>query len=317
MPEGAGDCKFLKAVEKLVLAPWAAAVLLLLCVVARAQDLEPRSFSPAPVGTNFAVVSYGRTSGDVILDPTLPVTDASASFNTAALGYYHSFGLLGRQSSVAVGMPYVLGSGQALLNGVPAHLYRSGLGDLRLRWSYFLVGSPAVSLHEFKQHKARTVVGFDLAISVPLGQYDPDLLVNIGANRWAFRPEIGISRSLRSWLLEMDVASWFFLQNSNFFHGQVREQAPIGAVQAHVSYTFRPGLWLALDGTYYTGGRTHVNGVRGNDLQQNSRLGTTLALPITRSQSLKLSYSKGAVTRVGGNFTSVAVTYQLRWFTRR
>jgi hypothetical protein len=307
----------LKAVQKIVPVPWAAAVLLLLCVVARAQDLDPRSFSPAPVGTNIAVVSYGRTSGDVILDPTLPVTDASASFNTAALGYYHSFGLLGRQSSVAVGMPYVLGSGQALLNGVPAHLYRSGLGDLKVRWSYFLVGSPAVTRQEFKQHEARTVVGFDLGISVPVGQYDPNLLVNIGANRWAFRPEIGISRSLRSWLLEMDLASWFFLQNSDFFHGKVREQAPIGSVQAHVSYTFRPGLWLALDGTYYTGGRTHVNGVRGNDLQQNSRLGTTLALPMTRSQSLKLSYSKGAVTRVGGNFTSIAVTYQVRWFTRR
>ncbi len=312
MPEGAGDQKFLKAAKKLV-----PAGLLLLCVVARAQDLEPRSFSPAPVGTNFAVVSYGRTSGDVILDPTLPVTDASASFNTATLGYYHSFGLLGRQTSIAAGMPYVWGSGQALLNGVPAHLYRSGLGDLRVRWSYFLVGSPAVTRQEFKQHAARTVVGVDVTIAVPLGQYDPDLLVNIGANRWAFRPEIGISRSMRSWLLELDAGSWFFLQNSNFFHGQVREQAPIGSVQAHISYTFRPGLWLALDGTYYTGGRTHVNGVRGNDLQQNSRLGTTLALPLTHGQSLKLSYSKGAVTRVGGNFTSVGVTYQLRWFTRR
>jgi hypothetical protein len=312
LPRGAGDQKFLKAAEKL-----AAAVLLLLCVVARAQDLEPRSFSPAPVGTNFAVVSYGRTSGDVILDPTLPVTDASASFNTATLGYSHSFGLLGRQTSVAVGMPYVLGSGQALLNGVPAHLYRSGLGDLRVRLSYLFVGSPAVNLQEFKKQKARTVVGVAMTIAVPLGQYDPDLLVNIGANRWAFRPEIGVSRSVRSWLLEMDVSSWFFLQNSNFFHGQVREQAPIGSVQAHVSYTFRPGLWLALDGTYYTGGRTHVNGIRGNDLQQNARLGTTLALPITRSQSVKVSYSKGAVTRVGGNFTSFAVAYQLRWFTRK
>jgi len=312
LPEGAGDQKFLKAVEKL-----AAAVLLLLCVVARAQDLEPRSFSPAPVGTNFAVVSYERTSGDVIFDPTLPVTDASASFNTATLGYSHSFGLLGRQTSIAAGMPYVLGSGQALLNGVPAHLYRSGLGDLRGRLAYLLVGSPAVNLQEFKKQKARTVVGVAMTIAVPLGQYDPDLLVNIGANRWAFRPEIGVSRSVRSWLLELDLGSWFFLQNSNFFHGQVREQAPIGSVQAHVSYTFRPGLWLALDGTYYTGGRTHVNGVRGNDLQQNSRLGTTLALPMTRSQSVKVSYSKGAVTRVGGNFTSFAVAYQLRWFTRK
>lgn len=294
-----------------------ATVGLVMCVAAHAQDLEPRSFSPAPVGTNFAVVSYGRTSGDVVLDPTLPITDASASFNTATLGYYHSFGLLGRQTSIAAGMPYVLGSGQALLFGVPAHLYRSGLGDLRLRLSYFLIGSPAVDLQEFKKHKAKTVVGADVVIAVPLGQYDPNLLVNIGGNRWAVRPEIGISRSLRSWVLELDLGGWFFLPNSDFFHGQVREQAPIGSVQSHVSYTFRPGLWLALDGTYYTGGRTHVNGIRSKDLQQNSRMGATLALPLTRAQSLKLSYSRGAVTRVGNNFTSLGVTYQLRWFTRK
>src|SRR4029077_5542034 len=115
-----------------------------------------------------------------------------------------------------------------------------------------------------------------------------------------------------SWMLELDLGSWFFTQNSNFAGGQVREQAPIGSVQAHVIYTFRPGLWLSLDGTYYTGGRTHLNGVRRNDLQQNSRLGATLALPLTRSQGLKLAFNKGATVRVGGDFTALSVTYQLR-----
>ena len=160
-------------------------------------------------------------------------------------------------------------------------------------------------------------MGTSVVIVVPTGQYDPNLLINIGSNRWALKPEIGISRSLRSWMLELDVGSWFFVQNSNFFHGQVREQAPLGSAQAHVSYTFRPGFWASLDGTYYTGGRTHVNGVRSNDLQQNSRLGATLALPLTRSQSLKLAFNRGASVRKGGNFMIVGVTYQLRWFTSR
>ena len=285
--------------------------------LARAQDLDPRAYSPAPVGTNFVGITYGRTSGDVALDPTIPITDASANFNNTVLGYYHSFGLLGRQTTVAAGVPYVWGSGQGLVDGVPAHIYRSGLGDLRLRLAFFLVGSPAVGPQEFKKRQAKTVVGTSLVIAAPLGQYDPKVLINIGANRWAFKPGLGITHTLGSWLLELDLGSWFFLQNSNFFRGQVREQAPIGSVQAHVIYNFRPGLWLALDGTYYTGGRTHLNGVRGNDLQQNSRVGVTLAVPLNRWQSLKFLYDRGAVVRVGGKFTSFSATYQVRWQTRK
>jgi len=158
--------------------------------------MEPRAYSPAPVGTNFVLLTYGRTTGSVVLDPTLPVTNTSARFNTPILAYYHSFGLLGRQTSVSLGVPYVWGSAEALVNGVSRRIYRSGLGDPRLRFSVILFGSPAAGPQEFKKHKPRTVVGTSVVIVVPLGQYDPNLLINIGANRWAFKPEIGISRSL-------------------------------------------------------------------------------------------------------------------------
>lgn len=307
----------MQASPKLVQAISLAAIVLSLGVFAVAQELEPRSYSQAPVGTNFAVINYGRVTGSVVLDPTIPITDASARFDSATLGYSHVFGFLGRQTSISLGVPYVWGTGEGLVNGVSRRIYRSGLGDPRLRFAFILFGSPAVGPAEFKKHKSRTVVGTSLVVVVPLGQYDPNLLINIGSNRWAFKPEIGISRTLRSWMLELDLGSWFFMQNSDFFQGHVREQSPIGSAQAHVSYTFRPGLWVALDGTYYTGGRTHVNGVRGNDLQQNSRLGATMALPLTRSQSLKLAYNRGTTVRVGGNFTTFGVTYQVRWFTRR
>lgn len=294
-----------------------AAIVLLLGAFAVAQELEPRSYSQAPVGTNFVVINYGRATGSVVLDPTIPVTNASAKFDSATLGYSHVFGFLGRQTSVSLGLPYVWGTGEGLVDGVSRRIYRSGLADPRLRFAFILFGSPAVRPAEFNKHKSRTVVGTSLAIVVPMGQYDPNLLINIGSNRWAFKPEIGISRTLRSWMLELDLGSWFFLQNSNFFQGQVREQAPLASAQAHVSYTFRPGLWVALDGTYYTGGRTHVNGVRSNDLQQNSRLGATMALPLTRSQSLKLAFNRGTTVRAGGNFTTFGITYQVRWFTQR
>jgi hypothetical protein len=283
----------------------------------RAQDLEPRAYSPAPVGTNFVTLRYSRSSGDVLLDPSLPIENAQVDFNITAIGYYHSFGLFGRQTTAALGVPYVWGSGTGLLNGVPASIYRSGLGDPVLRVSYNLYGAPALTPEEFKKRHSKTVIGISLLMTAPLGQYDPRLLVNIGTNRWSFRPQIGFSREVRRWTLDLYLGGYFFTENGNFFGGRVRHQSPIGATQVHVSYSFRPGMWAAVDGIYYNGGRTMINGVPSNDLQQNVRVGLTFALPIAHTQSLKFQYTRGAVTRVGGDFTTGAITYQFRFATRR
>jgi hypothetical protein len=307
---------FAKSSARIVLAACVAVVLPAM-PRASAQDLEPRAYSPAPMGTNFVTLTYSRSSGDVLLDPSLPVQNAQVGFNTTAAGYYHSFGLFGRQTTATLAVPYVWGSGTALLNGVPASIYRSGLGDPILRVSYNLYGSPALTPEEFKKRHAKTVIGISLLMTAPLGQYDPRLLVNIGTNRWSFRPQIGFSREVRHWTLDLYLGGYFFTENKNFFGGRVRDQAPIGATQVHVSYSFRRGMWAAADAIYYNGGRTTVNGVSSKDLQQNLRVGLTFALPITRTQSLKFQYTRGAVTRVGGDFTTGAITYQFRFMTRR
>ena len=73
------------------------------------------------------------------------------------------------------------------------------------------------------------------------------------------------------------------------------------------------GSWVALDGTYYTGGRTTVDGVEGNDLQKNSRLGATVALPVNRYMSVKLYGSTGVSTRTGSDFNAGGFFLQYRW----
>jgi Putative MetA-pathway of phenol degradation len=307
----------LKAATRIARPGFMAAVVLAMRIVAAAQDLEPRAYSPAPVGTNFVTFTYAHTKGDVLLDPTIPIQNASVQFNTAVLGYYHSFGLFGRQTTASLAVPYVWGSGTGLVNGVSQHIYRSGLGDPGLRISYNLYGSRALSPQEFKKRTSRTVVGVSVIITAPLGQYDPKLLINIGTNRWSFKPQIGFSRAVKSWTFDLYLAGYFFTENPNFAGGHVRRQDPVGAGQVHISYTFRPGLWAAVDGIYYTGGRTTVDGVRKDDLQQNVRVGLTFALPLAHAQSLKFQFTRGAVTRVGGDFSSLAATYQFRWMTRK
>ena len=84
--------------------------------------------------------------------------------------------------------------------------------------------------------------------------------------------------------------------NDDFLGRFRREQEPIATLQAHVSYTFRPGLWLAADATYYAGGRTTVNGVQRDDRQENTRVRLTFSLPIAKGHSLKLNWSEGVTS---------------------
>jgi hypothetical protein len=172
--------------------------------------------------------------------------------------------------------------------GQPREREVSGFADPRLRVSVNLYGAPALALPEFAHYKQDLIIGASLQVSAPLGQYDPDKLVNIGTNRWFVKPEVGISKAWGPLTLELTTGVTFYTANHDFFGGKTRTQAPIYAVQGHVSYTLGAGIWVAVDGTYYTGGRTTVEGVEGNDLQQNTRLGVTMALPVTRQTSVKL-----------------------------
>jgi hypothetical protein len=82
---------------------------------------------------------------------------------------------------------------------------------------------------------------------------------------------------------------------------------------SHIIYNFPSGIWLALDGIYFAGGRTTVNGVRGDNEQTNTRVGLTLALPVDRNNSVKFSAGTNTTTRTGSEFSAVAVAWQYRW----
>jgi hypothetical protein len=150
-------------------------------------------------------------------------------------------------------------------------------------------------------------------VSPPLGQYDPDKLVNLGTNRWTFRPEIGVSKAFRQLTVEVALGASFFTTNDNYDGGKTREQDPIYSTQLHLIYELRGGTWVALDGTYFWGGRTTINGGEGSDELGNSRIGVTLALPVDRYNSIKLYASDGILARVAADFTIVGIAWQYRW----
>lgn len=277
---------------------------------ALAQEIEPRAFVPSPAGVTFVAVAYARSTGGVLTDPSLPVDNVEAEINSSAIGVGHTFGLAGRLASAAVVLPRIAGRFTGTLDGENAEASRSGLGDLKLRFSANLIGTPALTPAEFARRKATTTLGVALTVSAPTGDYHPDKLVNIGTNRWAVKPEIGVAYPSGRWYFEAIGGVWLFGDNDNFFGGQRREQDPLASIQGHVSYTFRPKLWLAFNATYYDGGRTTIDDVLKDDRQSNSRYGLTLSVPLSRTQSLKFHWNDGASTRIGSDFTTYGIAWQ-------
>lgn len=287
----------------------------LLCVgpvPTQAQELEPRAYSVSPTGVNVVVLSFGRATGDLAFDPSLPFEDVTASITTVGVGYFRTIDLLGRTASVAASLPLLDGSVQGLVAGEFAQATRTGQADPRFRFAVNLVGAPAMDLREFSEWEQGTTLGVSLAAVAPGGQYAADRLINIGSNRWSIKPELGLSNRIGRWHVDFYAGVWLFGTNDDYL-GQVRRQDPLGVSEFHLSYNLRPRFWVAFDANFYTGGRTEVDGVDNFDFQRNSRVGGTVSVPIDQRQSLKFSVSVGALTRVGADFTNFSFGYQVLW----
>jgi hypothetical protein len=286
---------------------------------AAAQDLEPRAYSPSPVGTSFMGFSYSRLGGDIAFDPTIPITNVHAGLNVSAIGVGQTIGLFGRQAMITAGLPYVWGTITGDVGDVSGSIYRSGMADLKTRFSVNLLGVPAMTPREFAQRNNRKfIVAVSLSTTFPTGQYGNTKLINIGTNRWSIKPEIGMSYPVKKFDLDLYYATTFFTTNAIFYPGQsVRAQDSLMAIQGHVSYTVKPRLWAAFDATWYGGGATEVNGGPPTGRQGNSRLGVTTSLPLWKGQSLKVTYSSGVSGQVGQKFNQLGVGWQYVWVDRK
>jgi hypothetical protein len=290
-----------------------AAVLLAMPAGLRAQELEPRAYANTPTGLNFLLAGYGYTEGDLSFDPSVPIEDADLRTNSAVVAWARSLGVRGRSAKVDVILPYTWLSGQALFEGEARQRDVSGFADPRFRYSVNLYGAPALSLEEFPGYRQDVIIGASLQVSVPLGQYDDTKLVNIGTNRWAFKPELGISKAWGSWIVDMAVAAVLYTDNTDFLGDGTLSQDPMYAVQGHLVRGFRSGIWVALDGTWYRGGETTVNGVEADSLQRNTRFGLTVAIPVDRRNSVKIYGNTGVSSRTGDDYDGLGIFWQYRW----
>lgn len=284
-----------------------------------AQDLDPRSYVWVPVRANVAISGFAFSSGAVVTDPTAPLDNLKVKVETPSLGYMRSFGLLGKTATAFAVLPYSFVQGSADINGQYASRTFSGISDMRMRLSVLLLGAPATPVTGFAKVKQKTILGFSLTMSAPTGQHFANKLINIGTNRWSFKPELGLSQPLgKKWLIDVYTGVWVFTNNNQFYPGTLtKAQDPMLTIQAHISYNVKKKMWLALDGTYYVGGQSTIEGTLKDDRQSNSRIGMTMLVPVGKKSSLKIAASTGAIIRSGANFKTLSIGWQTTWFGKK
>ena len=291
-------------------------VLLALCALvpapAAGQDVEPRFLTPAPVGMNGAGLGYTFSTGAVLLDKTIPVENVDGDIHTISGALARFFGLFGMMSRADLIVPFATGDWTGELGGVDTSRTVTGFGDPIVRAAVFFAGAPALSGAEFMHYDAKTVAGLALRVRIPLGQYDPSKLINLGSNRWMLSPRLGMAHRAGRFILELYGSLWFFTDNTVFLNGNTVSQEPILALQAHVTYRFRRGFWLAVSTRQSFGGATGLNGAEETNPESNNRVGATLAIPF-RHQVLKFAFTTGLSTSVGNDYNSFYVLWQYAW----
>lgn len=281
----------------------------------RSQEMEPRSYAVVPTGLHAMALSYTYSSGNVVTPGSSPVQNLDVTNSVFNIGYVQTFTLFDKLARVAVSLPFGFLNGTGTFQGIDTAGSRTGFYDGRIKFGVNLFGSPPLAPLDFQKFQEHTVFGASIVISVPVGQYYPSKLINLGSNRWGFKPELGLSHREGRLFYEIYSGIWMYTKNTNYFKSYIQQQNTLFSFQAHVDYTFKHGKYLALNGGYADGGETSLNGREQNDEEQNWRLGATFSSPIFNShQSIKVMVNTGIATKAGQNYTALTVVYQYSWY---
>ena len=284
----------------------------------RALEPEPRKWNHLPTGTNYAGVGYARTEADIAFDPTLQLENVKMDMDTWVGQYIRTFELLDKSARIDLTQAHLNAEWKGLLNGAPASTARNGWSDSFVRLAVNLYGAPPLSGKEFAAYRAKmnveTIVGAGLAVRLPTGQYMDDKLINLGENRFVFRPQLGVLHTRNHWSVESTADVAFYTDNNDFFNGKKLEQKPLYILYGNLSYTFSPGQWLSAGVGYDYGGEHSVDHVDKNDRMQDIGWALTYAYPINRQSGIKIKYV-GVRTQesTGADSDTVLATLSFGW----
>ena len=275
------------------------------------QDLEPRRWAQMPSGLNFIGIGVAHTEGDIFFDPLLLIDEAKFDMEAIGLVYVRSFGFLGKSARADFTLPYRAGRWEGLVDGEFVHLRRRGFADARMRFSMLLYGGPAQTKAEFaKSKKSDTVVGTAISVKMPTGQYTSEKLINLGSNRWVIRPQLGVTHTRGKWTGEVTASVFLYGDNNSFWKQTELETDPLYAMQGHVIYTIRRGLWVSFSSAYGWGGEATVNGDAKNNPSGNWLNALSFGFPLSPTQGVKVVLLTGRSQKpTGADINSLILAY--------
>jgi hypothetical protein len=287
-------------------------IAILICPIKPYAQSEAHHYDNTPVGTNQLEIAYSYARSDASIDTSLVVVGARFNLNQATITYTRYFGLLDHVVWAEASVPFANLSGS--ISGTKPRS-TSGAGDSSYTLTTLLKGGPALSAEQFGTYRHTTTIGTSLEITAPTGQYNSSKLLNLGADRWSFKPEVAVSLPLgreQNWQCDLYAHARFFTDNTSYRGTEVLRQDPLPGFEGHVSYTFGKA-WASIDTLYAFRGTTYVNGIDQSDAQQNLTLGTEINISLNSRNSLVLQFAKAVVHQNAPTYTGFAVKYAYTW----
>jgi hypothetical protein len=293
---------------------WCALVLLRSPDQARAQFTDAHSYDNTPVGVNQLEVGYAFVHGDASIDTSLVIAGANLDLNQGTIGYTRYFGLFQRLMWVEAALPLARLGGS--VTGTRIEGATAGAGDSSYALAMLLKGGPALSVAQFDNYEPATAIGVSLAVTAPTGRYNFDKILNLGSDRWSFKPEVALSHPFgpeQKWQLDAYANTYFYTDNTTYRGREILRQEPLAGLEGHVSYSFNDSLWVSLDTRYSFRGATSVDGVDQNDSQQNVIVGSEMNMSINSRHSLLFTFGKAVMHRNSPAVVGFSMKYDYVW----
>ena len=279
-----------------------------------AQFTDPHTYDNTPVGVNQLELAMGYGHANASIDASLIVADGEFNLTQGTVYFTRYFSFFRSLAWVNAGVPTAGLDGSVAGTNIRASSI--GAGDSSYQFAALLKGGPALSVEQFASYKPVTTVGASVTVTAPTGLYKPDEPLNLGSNRWSFKPEFAVSAPFgrhQKWEFDGYANIYFYTENAAYHGANTLRQRALPGLEGHLSYSFTSSVWLSLDTRYSSGGDTFVNGVNQNNVQQNFILGSELNFDFNARNSLVFEFGRALVHQNGPGATGFAVKYYYSW----
>ena len=281
---------------------------------ASAQFNDARAYDNTPVGVSQLELNYTYVRSSASLDPSLAIAGAHLKLNQGTISYTHYFAVFRRMTWVEAAVP--LAGLEGSIAGTNVHGSISGAGDSSYQLAMLLKGGQALSISQFENYKPVTSLGLSLTVTAPTGLYNSGKILNLGSERWSFKPEIALSYPFgpeQKWEFDAYGNASFYTDNTSYRGREILRQEALPGLEGHVSYSFNERIWASLDTRYSLRASTYVDGVSQNDPQQNFIVGSELNVSLSPQNSLTLVFAKAVVHQNGPTATGFSIKYDYTW----